>query len=235
MLPSAKDTNNDDVESSRKRTIFTVTNDDTGGYAPTTIIDVNKTIPTFITIDDSIPFAADPDHNESIIVYSDAAEKCATIMLAAIFESISLKLDNTSSIVAPKSDAITSAPKKLSTVVKSDADLLSNAAKHYTRSLSKSDLLELKRSIVKSDFKPVQDPLSASKLRKNCSVDCHPCHTPIFEISGLDSSRYVCESVIDCDEIDASRPFAFFPSIRYATHPCMYNLCSGKPGNTLLR
>ncbi|VDK88742.1 unnamed protein product [Onchocerca ochengi] len=215
MLPSAKDTNNDDVESSRKRTIFTVANDDTGGYVPTAMIDVNKRISTFITVDDSIPFPADPDHNESMIVFSDAAEKCATIMLAAIFESLSLKSNNTSSAVAPKSDAIiTSPPKKLSNDIKSDANLLSNTAKHYTRLLSESDLIELKRSIVKSDFKPVQDPLSASKLRKNCSVDCHPCHTPIFEISSLDSSRYISDSVIDCDEIDASRPFALFPSIR---------------------
>ncbi|CAG9531370.1 unnamed protein product [Cercopithifilaria johnstoni] len=58
-------------------------------------------------------------------------------------------------------------------------------------SLSKSDLPELKQNILKSDFKPVQDPLSAAlKLRKKRNslfVDYHSWHISIIDISSLDS------------------------------------------------
>uniref|UniRef100_A0A1I7W0X3 MFS domain-containing protein n=1 Tax=Loa loa TaxID=7209 RepID=A0A1I7W0X3_LOALO len=224
MLPSAKGTNIDDsgggagggddgggAESPRKPAIFTVTTDD-AGRVPSTSINLNNTIPTSITAD-SILFSI--DHNEKVIVFSDAAEKCAAIVLSAIFESMSLKPDDIyqSSTIVPKPDLVMTS-KKLLKGAKSDAYSLSNTSQHNAHSLSKLDLMELKRSIVKSDFKSVQDPLSASKLRKNCSVDCHPWHSPVFEISSLDSSRYVCESVIDCDETNASRPFVLFPSIR---------------------
>lgn len=111
--------------------------------------------------------------------------------------------------------------KYLLGATKSDAYLIGSTPRHYTRSLSKSDLQELKRSIGKSDFKYVQDPLSASKLKKNYSVDCHPCHGPVFEIGAPESpkfcsksSRYACESVIDSEEGDVSRPSVLFPSVR---------------------
>lgn len=225
MLPFAKGTNSDGsdggddggsgVGSPRKPAIFTVAIDD-AGHVSSTSNGLNKITQTSINTADSNSFSA--DHNEKVIVFSDAAEKCATIVLSAIFESMSLKSDNIHSpiTVVPKPDSVM-ASKELLKGAKSDAYLSSNTSDHYAHSLSKSDLMELKRSIVKSDFKPVQDPLSASKLRKNCSVDCHPWHSPIFEISSLDSSRYVCESVVDCDEIDGSRPFVLFPSIRYAS------------------
>ncbi|CAG9540190.1 unnamed protein product [Cercopithifilaria johnstoni] len=213
LPPSAKGTNKDDnggvdggsgAVSPRKPSTFTVTIDDGSRYIPSASIDLNKTIPTSIISTNSFSFSVD---------FYVAAEKCATMVLSAIFESMSLNPDNihSQSVVVPKSDFVT-VPKKLLNGAKLDA---SNASKHYSHSLSRSDLLELKQSIVKSDFKPVQDPLSAaSKLRKNCSVDFHPWHNPIFEISSLDSSRYVCENVVDGDEIDSSRPFVLFPSIR---------------------
>lgn len=209
MLSLAKDTSSDDssgAESPRKPTIFTVTIDN-AGHLPSTSVDLNKTVLTSITATDST----------RSVDFSVAAEKCATMVLNSIFESISLKPDNicSQSIAVPRSDLVTKC-KELLKSAELDVHLLSYTSKHYTHSLSKSDLLELKRSMVKSDFKPVQDPLSASKLRKNCSIDCHPWHSPIFEISSLDSSQYVCESVIDCEEIDGSRPFILFPSVRYA-------------------
>lgn len=217
MLPSTNDTNNGDdnggcgygseTESSRKSTIFTVTIDGVG-HIPFTNIDLNKTTPTSITTTDSISFSVD---------FNVAAEKCATMILSAIFESMSLKPDSIhSQLIAMPKPGLATVSEKLLEGAKLDDYLLSNTSKHYTRSLSKSDLLELKRNIVKSHLKPVQDPLSASKLRKNYSVDCHPWHSPIFEISSLDSSRYASESIINCDEIDSSRSFVFFPSIRYA-------------------
>ncbi|MCP9265580.1 Sialin [Dirofilaria immitis] len=200
----------DDAELSRKSTISTVINDNVG-YVSSTNVDANKEISMLISTTDSIPFPA--DHNKNVIIFNDvAAEKCATMMLTAIFESLSLTSDNklpTSTVISKSIEQ--SESKKLLIGTKSDAYLLSNKAKHYARSLSKSDIIELKRSIVNSDFKPVQDPLSISKLRKNCSVDCHPCHYPVFEISNLDSSRYVFEGVSNFDEIDTSR---LFPSIR---------------------
>ncbi|KAM3725398.1 Sialin [Dirofilaria immitis] len=200
----------DDAELSRKSTISTVINDNVG-YVSSTNVDANKEISMLISTTDSIPFPA--DHNKNVIIFNDvAAEKCATMMLTAIFESLSLTSDNklpTSTVISKSIEQ--SESKKLLIGTKSDAYLLSNKAKHYARSLSKSDIIELKRSIVNSDFKPVQDPLSISKLRKNCSVDCHPCHYPVFEISNLDSSRYVFEGVSNFDETDTSR---LFPSIR---------------------
>uniref|UniRef100_A0A0R3S6M1 MFS domain-containing protein n=1 Tax=Elaeophora elaphi TaxID=1147741 RepID=A0A0R3S6M1_9BILA len=220
MLPSAKGTNNDDdssggsncggVELSRKPAIFTVSidddDDDDAGHIPSTSINLNETMLTSITTTDSITRSAD---------FNVAAEKCATMVLSTIFENMSLKPDNiySQSTVASEPDLV-AVSKELLKGAKSDAYLLSNTSQHYTHSLSKSDLLELKRSIVKSDFKPVQDPLSASKLRRNCSVDCHPWHSPIFEIGSLDSATYVCESVIDSDEMNGTRPFVLFPSIR---------------------
>ncbi|VDN24676.1 unnamed protein product [Gongylonema pulchrum] len=108
--------------------------------------------------------------------------------------------------------------KRLLCGAKSDAALFPSPAPHYTRSLSKSDLMELKRSIVKSDFKPVQDPLSAPKLTKNHSFDCHPWHhSPVFGIGVSESnrtSRCGCESVLDSEESDHSRPSVLFPSVR---------------------
>lgn len=106
---------------------------------------------------------------------------------------------------------------------KSDAFLLKLNPKQYARSLSKSDLIELKRSMVKSDFKPVQDPLSAPKLRKNHSFDCHPCHNPLYDLESPSNDYHSfyskpsfrgCESVIDSEEGDLSRPSVLFPSIR---------------------
>ncbi|VBB33930.1 unnamed protein product [Acanthocheilonema viteae] len=205
MLPSAKATNSDDngdssnggsATKSSRSTIFTVTTDDCGQIPST------STNPTSIAPTNSISFSVD---------FNVAAEKCATMMLPTVVECVSLKPDNihSQSIVVSKPDLIMISDKLLEDA---KLDVCSNSSKHYNHSLSKSDLLELKRSIVKSDFKPVQDPLSASKLRN--SIDCHPWHSPTFEISSLDSSRYVCESVIDCDEIDRSQPFALFPSVR---------------------
>ncbi|KAK6111222.1 Major Facilitator Superfamily protein [Brugia pahangi] len=213
MLSSAKGINTvyrsggggDGTESPRKLEIFTA-NIDGAGHVPPASIDLNNATST-TTAADSILFSL--DNNEKVIVFSDAAEKCATMVLSAVFEGMSLKLDNTCplSSVVPEPDFVTTSKKLLE-------GAKFNASKHCAYSLSKSDLIELKRSIVKSDFKPVQDPLSISKLRKNCSVDYHPWHSPIFEISSLDSSRYICESLVDCDEISASRPFVLFPSIR---------------------
>ncbi|EJW80850.1 hypothetical protein WUBG_08242, partial [Wuchereria bancrofti] len=214
MLSSAKGINTgyrsggDRTESSRKLEIFTV-NIDGARHVSSASIDLNNTTSTSTTTTtaDSILFSL--DHNEKVIIFSDAAEKCATMVLSAVFEGMSLKLDNTCPLpnVVPKPDFVTTSKKLLE-----GAKL--NASKHCAYSLSKSDLMKLRHSIVKSDFKPVQDPLSISKLRKNCSVDYHPWHSPVFEISSLDSSRYICESLVDCDEINASRPFVLFPSIR---------------------
>ncbi|KHN77362.1 putative transporter C38C10.2 [Toxocara canis] len=108
---------------------------------------------------------------------------------------------------------------------KSDACLSSkcrsSASQHFYRSLSKSDLLELKRTVSKSDFKQVQDPLSRSKLKKNNSLDCPPGHDPIFRIGGplpdySDCGRsplrmYDC---VDHEEGDLARPSVLFPSMR---------------------
>ncbi|VDO44272.1 unnamed protein product [Brugia timori] len=195
MLSSAKGMNTvyrsggggDGTESPRKLEIFTA-NIDGAGHVPSASIDLNNATST-TTAADSILFSL--DNNEKVIVFSDAAEKCATMVLSAVFEGMSLKLDNTCplSSVVPEPDFVTTSKKLLE-------GTKFNASKHCAYSLSKSDLIELKRSIVKSDFKPVQDPLSISKLRKNCSVDYHPWHSPIFEISSLDSSRYICESLV---------------------------------------
>ncbi|VDK88204.1 unnamed protein product [Litomosoides sigmodontis] len=198
---------NREAESSKKSAIFTVTIDG-AGHIPFTNIDLNKTTPTSVTTTaESISFAVD---------FSVAAEKCATMMLSAIFDNMSLKPD---SILHSQSTVsklgLATVSEKLLDDAKLDDYLFANTSKHYKRSLNKSDLLKLKQNIIKSHLKPVQDPLSASKLRKNYySVDCHPWHSPTFEISSLDSSRCASESVINGDEIDSSRSFVLFPSIR---------------------
>uniref|UniRef100_A0A915PUU2 Uncharacterized protein n=1 Tax=Setaria digitata TaxID=48799 RepID=A0A915PUU2_9BILA len=217
-----KNNNNSDIgenESQRNSTISTATEI---GHISSTDINVNELASTPMTTANFI--SATTDDNEEAIVFSDtasvvvaAAEKCADMILSSVFESKPLKSDDNiipSSAVVPKVDIIVS-PMTLLKSAKSDACLLSHTSKHYAHSLNKADLMELKRSIVKSDFKPVQDPLSAPKLRKNGSTDCHPWHSPIFDICSLDSSRYGCESVIDFDEVDVSRPFVLFPSVRY--------------------
>uniref|UniRef100_A0A914RS45 Uncharacterized protein n=1 Tax=Parascaris equorum TaxID=6256 RepID=A0A914RS45_PAREQ len=89
------------------------------------------------------------------------------------------------------------------------------------RSLSKSDLLELKRTVSKSDFRQVQDPLSRSKLKKNNSLDCPPGHGPIFRIGGpLPDYKDCGRSSMrmydngDSEEGDLARPSVLFPSMR---------------------
>lgn len=206
MLLSSKDTDSDDsggeAKSQRTEAIF-----------PDDAI-----VPGSANFSNITPISAtgdSVDHNKQVTVCSDAAERCATMVLYTIFDSMSLEPGDTyPPFTAASKPDLAKTCKKLLKDVKSDAYLLSKEYK-YPHSLSQSVLMELKRNIVKSDFKLVQDPLSASKLRKN--FDYHPCHSTVFDLSCLDSSRYIYKSVISYDDDTCtSLPLVLFPSIRYA-------------------
>ncbi|MFH4977253.1 hypothetical protein AB6A40_003962 [Gnathostoma spinigerum] len=147
-----------------------------------------------------------PDDNDQIILSS-------TNNRSTLMKSISDAPHKTSAISRP---VLKSALK----ATKSDAYLISaHKPGTFCRSLSKSDLRQLRKSLSKSDFKQVQDPLYRPRLPIPGRSDDRKTSDRIFHVGApvpdyKDFGRPVFHSMPSVDSEEADLPSVLFPSMR---------------------